>query len=209
MCRKSDPLPLAPFCQKAETHHPFLNCWKIWKAFGNLHILFNNEATVHKYSVVYVHSFLFDLPSRLTIAERHNLLYSSSSQLNTIPEKIRYYRHKNSLTQKDVATALNMNRTVYQYYEQTDRDYFPLDILEKIAAFYNIPTVNLMDNYHLFLYHNPGMAIKQLRKQLGYTQEHFAKKLHLCRKTVRDWEKGCARIPKETYSKLFIEKVFS
>lgn len=124
-------------------------------------------------------------------------------------EKIRYFRHKHFLHQLDVASALHMERTVYQHYEQPERDYFPLDILEKIALFYNIPANDLMDDYHLFLYHNPGMSVKQLRKQLGYTQEIFAKKLHICKKTVRDWEKGHARISRETYIKLFVEKIFT
>ena len=35
-------------------------------------------------------------------------------------------------------------------------------------------------------------TIKELRKQRGWSQQMLATKLHLCRKTVSDWEAGFA-----------------
>ena len=168
---KATPSVWLHFAIKPGIRNPFSDPWKIWKSFQNLHILYRSHNHINTYAVLYIHSALFHLPSRCTIAERHNLLYSSPNQLHTVPEKIRYYRHKHLLHQRDVANALNIDRTVYQDCEYDTRDYYPIELLEKIADFYHIPAENLMDEYHLFLYHDPGTQIKQFRKQHGYTQE--------------------------------------
>lgn len=182
--------------------NPFSDPWKIWKSFHNIHILYRSRHHVNTYAVVYVHSALFRLPSRCTIAERHNLLYSNPDQPHTVPEKIRYYRHKYLLHQNDVANALNMERTIYQSYEYNSREYYSLEVLEHLAVFYQIPPENLMDEYHRFLYHAPGIKIKQFRKQHGYTQEQLAEKLGVWRASVRAWEKEQKRISRKNYQKL-------
>ncbi|MBP0725572.1 helix-turn-helix transcriptional regulator [Bacillus sp. RG28] len=54
-------------------------------------------------------------------------------------------RNANNLTQQDVADALNMPRTTYAGYENTDKepDY---DTLVKIANFYKVTTDYLLGN---------------------------------------------------------------
>ena len=156
---------------------------------------------MNTYAVIYIHSALFRLPSRCTTAERYNLLYTSPGQLHTVPEKIRYYRHKHLLHQRDVANALNIERTVYQSCEYDTHEYYPLETLEKLAEFYHIPAENLMDEYHIFLYHDPGSQIKQFRKQYGYTQEQLADKLGVWKQSIRAWEKGYKKISREHYNR--------
>ncbi len=121
--------------------------------------------------------------------------------MHTIPEKIRYYRHKHLLHQRDVANALNIERTVYQSCEYDTRDYYPIELLEKLADFYHITAENLMDEYHLFLYHDPGTQIKQFRKQHGYTQEQLADKLGVWKQSIRSWEKGYKKMSREHYDR--------
>ena len=92
-----------------------------------------------------------------------------------------------------------MDRTVYQSCEYDSREYYSLETLEKLAEFYHIPAENLMDEYHIFLYHEPGIQIKQFRKRHGYTQEQFANILNVWKNTVRAWEKGYKRISREHF----------
>lgn len=109
--------------------------------------------------------------------------------------------------QQQVADLLHIDRTTYQDYELPEREYCPLELLEQLSSIYHTPVTSLMDNYHLFLYHNPGQALKSLRKSHGYTQRQFAERLHVCVKSIRDWEKGYTRISKPVYQKLFVEKL--
>ena len=122
--------------------------------------------------------------------------------MHTVSEKIRYYRHKHLLHQRDVAIALNMERSVYQACEYDTHDYYPLETLKKLADFYRIPIENLMDEYHLFLYRDPGQHIRQFRKKYGYTQQQLADKLGVWRQSVRAWEKGYKKISKAHYIRL-------
>lgn len=201
MYRKSNPFALALLNKKAENQNPFSHSWKIWKSYRNLHILYDIKNNKTFYKVLYIHSALFHLPSRCTIAERHNILYSNSNQLSTVSEKIRYYRHKHLLHQTDVANILEMDRTLYQDYEYNKRDYFPLETLEKLADFYHIPPESLMDEYHIFLYHDPGTEIKQFRKQYALTQEELGIKLDVWRSSVRAWEKGYKKMSRQNFDK--------
>lgn len=94
-----------------------------------------------------------------------------------------------------------MERTVYQICEYDTHEYYPLETLEMLAGFYHIPIENLMDEYHIFLYHDPGAQIKQFRRQHGYTQEQLADKLNVWTNTVRAWEKGYKKMSREHYDR--------
>lgn len=109
--------------------------------------------------------------------------------------------------QKQVASILHIDRSAYQYYEAPEREYCSLKILNKLASIFKIPVTQLMDDYHLFLYNAPGNTIRQFRKSLGFTQNELADRLHVCRKTVRDWEKENTRISKSTYLDLFVNRI--
>lgn len=122
-------------------------------------------------------------------------------------QKIRYFRHKNFMYAKDVAKYLGITRKNYCHYEGNTYDYCPLSTLEKLSQLYQIPITELLDDYHLFLYNNPGKFIRQYRKSLNLTQKQFAEKLHVNVCTVRCWESEYHRILRPTYEKLFIQKV--
>ena len=199
--RKSDPFGLAPFDKQDPNHTPFLTGWEKWRSFGNLHFLYRSQNCRNTYAVIYVHSVLFYLPSRCTIAGRYNLLYKTPEQLDTVPQKIRYYRHKHLLHQEDVAKRIDLSRKRYILFEAERHDYYPIEVLEKLARVYHIPIENLMDDYHLFLYQEPGKVIKQFRKKQHYTQQQLADMMGVWKSTVRNWEGGRCRITKENYTK--------
>lgn len=108
---------------------------------------------------------------------------------------------------KDVAKYLGMDRTNYCHYEEIAFEYCPLNILEKLADLYKLPVTDLMDNYHLFLYHGQGKQVLQYRKSLHLTQEKMADKLHVHKTTVRLWEKEFHRMTRPTYEALFVQKI--
>jgi transcriptional regulator with XRE-family HTH domain len=54
-------------------------------------------------------------------------------------------RLKNNLTQKEVAKQLGVSRTTYQAYELGSREP-KIEIIEKLATFFNVPIDKLLDN---------------------------------------------------------------
>jgi len=57
--------------------------------------------------------------------------------------RIRSLREDNDLTQKQVSNFLNISQVAYSYYEINKRE-IPLELLSKLADFYNTSTDSLL-----------------------------------------------------------------
>ena len=123
--------------------------------------------------------------------------------LKSTGEKLRWYRYKNNLLQKDVADIIGVDRSTYIRYESTTHDLYPKDKLKKLAHLFGVDIKKLLDDYNLFLYNGQGKQIKALRKGLGLTIPEFARLYNTTPNTVRNWEKDEALIFKSTWKRLF------
>lgn len=139
----------------------------------------------------------------LSSAEKYLSEHPFPEELDTIAEKLQYYRYKNGLLQKDMASALEIDRATYASYEDTSRDLYSLDILEKSAKLFQIPVEDLLDDYHAFLYHGQGEQLKSLRKSCKLTQNDLSRLLLVQRNTVNKWETEKTCLSRSTYEKLF------
>ena len=119
------------------------------------------------------------------------------------------FRYKKALLQKDVAKEVGINQSTYISYESNSRDYYPIDILEKISILYEVNVIELLDEYNLFLYKGQGLQLKRFRKELGLTQKALANKLNVHTRTVRQWEKDRVRMQKNTYIKIFKDNILN
>lgn len=126
---------------------------------------------------MYIHTFNFSHPLKLTEAERFLNKYKNLDEIPTTAEKLRFLRIKNSLLQREVAEYAGIKESTYISYENPNRDYYPIDKLKKIAGLYDIKIKKLLDSYNLFLYNGQGEQIKALRTNLGFTQYEFGKLL--------------------------------
>lgn len=154
------------------------------------------------YALLYKHTFSFVTPHKLLESEIFNINCQNIENLHTTAEKLRYYRHKKSLLQKDVAKFTGLSESTYINYENINRNYYPLEVLRKIADLYEIDFKILLDDYNLFLCNDQGNQIKKLRKEFGLTQKELANKLNINRRTVGGWEKNKIRISNEIYERL-------
>ena len=152
---------------------------------------------------LFIHSFPFALPRSLTEAQKFFYLNPNPERINNTADKLRYYRHKNSLLQKDVADYAGIDRSTYIGYEDGQRDYYPLDKLQKIAELYNIEVSDLLDDYNRFLFEGQGQQIKTLRKGLKLTQSDFCQKLGVPLGNYKKWEQESVRIFKSTWEMLY------
>lgn len=184
-----------------EKWHPFI-------LLGNhMYIMACHCPSGVKYAPLYIHSFQLLQPRKLLEAERFNIKYSGPSEIATVSDKLRYYRHKKALRQKDVAEKTGIHRATYCAYEQEDRKIpYPFDKLSKIAELFDVEITDLLDEYNLFLYNGQGQQIMALRQSLGLTKKEFGKLYGFHVYTVNKWENDSIQILKSTWAKLFGNK---
>ena len=72
----------------------------------------------------------------LNDAEKFNIGHPNPEQLESTADKLRYYRYKKGLLQKDVAEYAGIERTTYTAYEANERDYYPVDVLVRIPIIF-------------------------------------------------------------------------
>lgn len=154
-------------------------------------------------SPLYIHSFQLFQSRKFSDAEKFNFTYSDPSQLITTADRLKYYRCKSLLLQRDIASYAKIDLSTYKTYEQTGRDYYPIESLKKIAELLRVDIIDLLDDYNLFLYNGQGQQIRELRESMKLKQCEFAKLYDVNRKTVERWESNQVQIFKSTWEKLF------
>ncbi len=203
MYRKNNPLTTAQICNRQENLALNKSNWNIFKKVSDkLFILYKYIGNQIAFYPLYIHSINFSHPLKLTEAERFLRKYKALGEIPTTAEKLKYLRIKNSLLQREVAEYTGINESTYINYENPNRDYYPIDKIEKIAELYNIDVRMLLDSYNLFLYNGQGKQIKELRTKLGLSQYEFGKALGIKSYMLRNWESEKVRIFKRTWEKL-------
>lgn len=180
----------------------------LFKISNNLLVLAKNEFQATTYSLFYKHTFNFFSPRKLLESELFNIKYQNPKDIKTIAEKLRYYRYKNALLQKEVAEYANICESTYIDYESTDRIYYPLNVLKKIAELYSVDISEFMDEYNLFVNQAQGESLKSLRKELNLTKQDFAKRLNIKTKIVSAWENETRIMSKNMYIRIFKDRNF-
>jgi len=183
---------------------PFSEKWRLLSHFGGrLKIMVRYDNGVLRYAPLYVHSFNLLQPHKLVDAEKFNITYSDPSQLISTADKLRYYRYKKALLQRDIADYAGIDRSTYNSYEHDGRDHYPLQTMQKIAEILSVSLDDLLDEFNMFLYRGQGREIKALRQSMGLSQHDFGKLHGVERRTVERWETERVQIFKGTWEKLF------
>lgn len=135
-------------------------------------------------------------------AQRFLFENPNPQKLESVSDKLKWYRYQNGLLQSEVAKVMGVDRTTYSRYEENVLEAYPLDKLSKVAEFFEIDVTSLLDDYNLFLYRGQGQQIKELRKSLKLTQSEFAKYMGVPIGTLKKWEQNRVNIQKRTFEKL-------
>ena len=151
---------------------------------------------------MYIHTIRLLKPSTNREGEKFNLLYTNPADITNILDKLKYYRYQKALHQKDIAEYVGMDRATYSSYEEFERDYYPIENMQKIAKLFGVPVTELLDDYNLFLYNGQGQQVKKIRKSLHLTQVEFAQRLGVQTAMVKRWEQGKVRMYKGTWEKV-------
>ena len=156
------------------------------------------------YAPLYIHSFRLVQPHTLVEAEKFNIRYTDPAQINRTTDRLRWYRYQSGLLQRDVADFAGIDRSTYSSYEKDERDYYPIEKMEKIAELFFVPVTELLDEFNLFLYHGQGKQITEMRIKRNMTQSEFARRLGVPLGILRQWETDRVRMSKRAWARFMI-----
>jgi len=149
-----------------------------------------------------IYRFPLLAPCKSVEAEQFYLRFPDPAAITEIPDKLRYYRYKHGLLQREVAERIGIDRAAYVHYEESGRDYYPIAHMEKLAALYGLPVMELLDAYNRFLYRGQGRQIREIRMARQLSQREYADMIgvHIC--NLRRWESDQVRISKSAWKRL-------
>ena len=165
------------------------------------------EEGVAEYAPLYIHTFCLIAPRKLLEAQLFNQQYYSYDEIQTVPERLRWCRHHMGFMQKEVAEQIGVKRTHYIEFETGNVDYYPKEIVDKLAGLYQIPVEDLLDEYTQFLYTGQGRLIREYRERLGLQKKPFARQLGIDPRTLRGWENETIRVKRGSWERYFKESI--
>ena len=183
---------------------PFEAKWRLLARVGvRCYILISNVSGAVKVAPLQILQFSVILPHKFQDAEKFNLQFSDFSEITETADKLRWYRYQKGLRQRDAADYAGIDRSTYIHYEETGRDFYPKEHMEKLAELFEVPLKDLLDDYNLFLLRGQGAQIKAIRQRLGLTQKAYAAQLGVPLQKFKRWEQGNVQIFKSTWEKYF------
>ena len=88
--------------------------WRITEQTAeNMYIMSHTENGETKHSPLFVLSFRLMVPRKLLEAQLFNKQYHSYEDIENIPDRLRFCRHKLGLMQKEVAQIVGIARSTY------------------------------------------------------------------------------------------------
>ena len=158
---------------------------------------------------MFIHSFPLLAPHHLLESEKFNIKFSDPSQITEIADKLRWYRYRKALLQREIADLIKIDRHTYMRYEEYGHDYYPIDHMKKLAELYGVPVTELLDDFNLFLYNDQGKQIREIRNRLGLSRKEYAKIIGVHPGSLKKWELNTVRIFKSTWERYFKDSTHS
>lgn len=128
---------------------------------------------------------------------------TASEESGTVSDKLRYFRMKSGLRQKDMAELLKIDRSTYVRYESGTITGYPPDVIKRCAEIFGIEADRLLDDYNRFIFGGQGEQVRKKRIELGLTQGGFGKLCGVSKNTVRRWENGSVRMSRKMWERVF------
>lgn len=94
---------------------------------------------------MYIHSFKFISPHRLSEAIKFNQQYLKYKDIPNVQDRLRWCRYNMGLSQKEVADLIGIKRSVYIGYENGNIEHYKKEIIDKLARLYNVTFDDFLD----------------------------------------------------------------
>ena len=163
----------------------------------------HNENGVVRYAPLCIHSFRLISPRKLLDSEIFNQLYHSYQEIDNVQDRLRWCRHHMGLMQKEVADFAGVSQSRYKDMETGQVDYFPKEIVDRLADLFGVPATDFLDEYNLFLYRGQGKLMREYRESLGLKKKPFAKLIGVNPDLLRAWESDQTQMTIHSWEKHF------
>ena len=182
--------------------------WRILAQVSeNMYILCSALDGCVRYAPMYIHSFRPIAPRKILEAQLFNQQYQNYEDIPNVPDRLRWCRHHMGLMQKEVAELIGISRGHYIDFEVGYVDYYPKEIVDKLAELYGVPVDDLLDDYNRFLYKGQGKMIREYRESLGLKKKLFARLMGISPNLLRAWEDHQKRMNINSWNKYFKGKI--
>ena len=159
------------------------------------------------FAPLYLYSFRLIAPRKLAEAQTFNERYHTLSDIDNVPDRLRWCRHQMGWMQKEVTDRIGVSRAVYVDMETGAVDHYPATVVDKLSALYHVPVETLLDGYNLFLYRGQSEQIREYRKRSELGRKKFARLIGISDSSLRAWESGQVRVSRTLWERCFKGKV--
>ena len=156
-----------------------------------------------RHALLYIHTFRLIAPHKLLEAQLFNKQYHSYEDIDNIPDRLRFCRHRLGLMQKEVARMAGITRNTYINLETGNLNAFNKTTADKLATIFDIPVYDLLDGYNRFLCDGQAQRIKEYRASFGLGQKPFARQMGIPIRCLQDWESGRKVVSLKSWEKYF------
>lgn len=163
----------------------------------------HNEDGIVRYAPLCILCFRLIAPRKLLEAQLLNQQYHCYEEIQDVPDRLRWCRYHMGLMQKEVAELAGISRARYIDLETGAVDYYPKEIVDKLAELFDVPATDFLDEYNLFLYRGQGKMIREYRESLGMKKKPFARMIGLDPGLLRAWEADQKQMFRNSWEKYF------
>lgn len=154
-----------------------------------------------RYRPLFVQTFKLYSPRKREDAEKLNFKYKSYEEITDIHDRMRWCRHSSGLMQKEVAAHIGIPESQYTDYETGYAVCIPKETADRLAALYNIPVDDLLDDYNRFLYYGQRQALLSHRQKLNLKKKPYARMLDVEPNLYRMWEAEKKQVSRKSWEK--------
>ena len=153
-----------------------------------------------RYAPLFVQSFALCTPRKISESGRLDHGYE---EIDNVPDRLRWCRHRKNLTQAEVADRVGMTHSVYKAIEEGITQHIEPEKVERLAQFYGVPAMDFLDEFNQFLYAGQAVRIRAYRESYGMGKKPFARKMGIPVNCLREWESGRKVISRKSWERYF------
>ena len=182
--------------------------WHITHPLGSgFYIMTCNEDGKCRHALLYIHTCRLVAPRKLLEVQLFNKQYHCYEDIDNIPDRLRFCRHRLGLMQKEVAKIAGVSRNTYINLETGVLNGFDKTVADKLATLFEIPVYDLLDGYNRFLCHGQARQIQSYRASFGLGQKPFARQMGIPIRCLQDWESGRKVVSLKSWEKYFKDRI--
>lgn len=155
------------------------------------------------YLPLYVHSFRLSAPRKLLEAQLFIQQYFCYSDIDNVPDRLRWCRHKQGLMQAEVAAYIGVSRSTYINLETGAAQFISIETAEKISRLFDKPATDFLDEFSRFLYDGQGVRIRAYREKYGMGKKPFARAMGIPVRSFQMWENEKKVISQKSWEQYF------